>query len=197
MFLLFVFVYNVNSSKAKSIQSQKHIYERVARQLNVKDPNKLTDEDFENIQEVMIGLNEIATVKTLLKLKNLKRIEFIYYQDPGLNMNLDLGTLAKLQKLRVIKFTTVELSSGFIKAKWYEKVFPSLIRLRYRIKPFDLGTLRKLKQIESLSISHEKIRNIMALASLGNLKELALSKTKLSPKQREKLQKALPGLNIH
>ena len=93
--LLPVISYQVDSSHRKSLESQKYIYRCISEQLNIKEPNVLTAADFEKLEELQIILNGITTTKPLLKLKNLKLIDFKYGPSPKLNINIDYEPLAK------------------------------------------------------------------------------------------------------
>jgi internalin A len=178
--LLFI-ANEIHTSHKQYLESQKNIYWCIANQLNKKNPNELTESDFEKVEELQILLDGITTTEPLLKLKNLKCIDFKYGPNPKLNININYEPLAKLQKLQEIRVSVMEDNDAvLIRDKLYEKVFPFLKILRRGTTPFDLDRLRNLKQIESLSLSYPEMKNYKALTNLPNLRHLGIGRTGIS-----------------
>jgi hypothetical protein len=200
-FGLLVFAYEVNSASIQSYkESEKYIDLIAAMSLNINDPNMLTSQDFEKVEDIRLRIYHLKSLKPLLKLKNLKRFMFFYIVE-STDLDIDFGPLAKLKKLSELEISPMNVSyvPSPKKRNWYD----GLISILHKIKPpapktsmFDLGMLRKLKQLESLTIQYDITFNYEALANLPNLKQLNLRGSYVSDKEFEELQKALPELEI-
>ncbi|MBN1973420.1 MAG: hypothetical protein JW787_07255 [Sedimentisphaerales bacterium] len=200
-FGLFLTWYNVYSTHSQSYkESEKFLNEIAALSLNITDPNSLTLQDFEKVEEIRLRIYHMKTLKPLLKLKNLKRFMFFYIVG-SMDLNIDFGPLAQLEKLRELEISPINITFAPTskKSRWYD-VFLAIV---HKIKPpapqtglFDLGKLRKLKQLESLTIQYNNTCNFEALANLSNLKQLNLRGSYVRDDELEELKKMLPELKI-
>ncbi len=142
--------------------SEKIIREAAAKQLN-KDPNGLTDVDFEKITELTISGIES------------------YGNNPNENPILlsDIKLLEKftcLQELILIGITYPEKDIP----KWIKILAKhGILNINERFT-IDLSPLRKLSKLKKLDLSYAPIKNIKPVKNLINLKELRLIHTFVS-----------------
>ncbi len=200
-FLLLDIAYEINSSRSQAYrESEQYVDIIAAVKSNKTDPNLLTSEDYEKVEDIMVRTYNFTSVKPFLKLKNLKKIHFMYAMDDFYRY-IDFSPLAKLQKLRELQISPLWISAAVTpkKSKWYDGILSILHKIR-RPAPkgslFDLGRLRKLKNIETLTIQYNQTCNFEALTSIPNLRELKLRGGTVSDKELEELQKTLPKLKI-
>ena len=182
-FLLLGIVYQVNSSRRKSIESEKYIYQCIATQLNMKDMNQLNDEHFEKVRSFRIEMERVTDIKPVAKLKNLNLMEFNYDPVSPVDMNIDYGPLEELQNLRQINFAPWTHDGFVVQEAWYKRILRILKKPEpygSRSKPFDLGKIRKLKRIEMLTVNYNKSYNFEAIANLTNLWYLSIASPEVS-----------------
>ena len=169
---LFLYVHNYNSNNAESYkESEKIINEFIAKQLN-KDPNELTEKDFNRLDILSIHGLEITTLKPLLKLRNLHTLGLTLLQIS------DIKPLAELKNLKTLQLANFRLRDRE-PPKWITKL-RTILRLPTgsisETKPIDLSPLKKLTKLEFLDIRNTDVRNIEILSEFHNLQHLAISK---------------------
>ena len=197
--------------------SEKIIHEIAAEQLKFQEhldtkPNKLTDEDFAKIIELHLLNIELTDLKLLEKFTNLKQL----YLN---NLRYPKNTIPKWMKI-LAKFGFIDLNERFaLDLSPLEKLnnLQSLTIISSPVNNFKF--LSSLKNLHSLNISRGTISNIEPIKNLSNLRELILSGilvsdleplkglinlqwidlrncSKITSKQVEDLQEALPNLKI-
>ena len=190
--VIFVFWYAYYSKNSRAYrESEKALDVAVARHLNlegnpVKEPNELTEEDYEKIEYMLIGVYDFPTLKPFKKLKNLKHIKFVV-EWGDMNMNLDFKPLARLEKFRELSFMVVSTDSlgiaTTVKKKWYEGIISLMQKLRIRSNQkeiFDLRKLKKLKNLEVLKMGHMGTSNFEVLAGFTKMVELDIGGSKIT-----------------
>jgi internalin A len=177
-FGLFTFIYNYNYYQTQSYKkSVNEINAIIAKQLD-KDPNYLTTEDFEKIEEIDISGNMIRNLKPIVKLKNLKTINFQISKAEY----ADLSPLARIHELKTLEF----VFHGIIQRKLsrYENFRYNILSTdntgAYSLVlsisiPFDFSQLENIKNLESLKVSTPYTSNIESLAGLTNLKYIEIN----------------------
>ena len=138
--------YNPAPDKA----SEMIIRQQAARTVG-KDPNDLTNDDFETISFIYIQGKELCDIKLLEKFTNLQELELYDIHFPSNKIPKWMKILAKLG--------VVNLS---------------------RIDVIDLNPIKKLYNLEKLTIRSTHVKNIKPLKGLLNLDGLDLNKTQVS-----------------
>ncbi len=202
--LLPVFVHEVYTSHMQYYKkSEWFVNSNAAMRLGIKDPNKLTSEDYEKIEDIYLYFNVERSIKTLAKLENLKSISFSFAPDRNIDLrplvnlkmlnriefyiprvnHIDLRPLGEIKSLKTLK---VRSDSGIPfnlrKTRWYEKLFIYLKIYKpsnHAIKPFDFSQLKKLKNLEKLTVQYIDVSNTEDLAGFTNLKYLDLSTARI------------------
>ena len=183
-FCFVAFAYEYNSYRSLSYKaSEKIINKVIAKQLS-KDPNTLTSEDFEKVQEISIPLFDLTSFRPLVKLKNLEKLKLIFANE-DLNVDIDYKTLAKLKKLQELDISPEYVDFALVpkNKKWYDRILSILKKSRQsdsENKLFDLGRFKKLKNLESLTVEYPETSNLEALASFPKLYHLNIKRASVS-----------------
>ena len=154
LFLRFIiggYVYSVVTWESKSQKTnEKVIREAVAAQLN-KDPNELTDEDFELIKKLNLAQRNVYDIRLLGKFKNIEELNLSFIPLPQPDIPKWMIILAKLH--------AIDLYKNYYKS-YKEKYF------------IDLSPLEKLFNLRVLYMNNTAIKNIEPLAKIKNLREI-------------------------
>jgi Leucine-rich repeat (LRR) protein len=193
-------------------ESEAIIRQLAAAQLN-KDPNLLTDVDFEQITVLGLGGKELSDIKLLEKFTNLqtlnllqinwpkKEIPFlmkvlvkIKLYNPNKKFALDLSPLEKLTNLQELYLSGLLIKditplSGIINLKHL---------VLYQIPISNYESLKDMKNLEFLQLNDISISDLDPIKKLTNLKIIYIYDCPdITNEQIEDLQKALPNLVIN
>lgn len=193
-------------------ESEAIIRQLAAAQLN-KDPNLLTDVDFEQITGLGLGGREFSDIKLLEKFTNLQTLNLLQINwpkkeipflmkvlvktglyNPNKKFALDLSPLEKLTNLQELYLSGLLIKditplSGIINLK-------HLVLYQIPISSFE--SLKDMKNLEFLQLNDIKISDLEPIKKLTNLKIIYLYDCPdITNEQIEDLQKALPNLNIN
>ncbi len=168
---LFALWYNFYSTHSQSYKFSEANFNKLLAEILKKEPNDLTSEDFLNQKNIVVFGNDVTNLNTLVKFKNLERVDFYGYED------VDLRPLAKLIKLKWLEIN-FEPFRRQAQSKWYDKLL-SVFRISRPVyikpEPFNLGQIKKLNNLEKLILKkYDSVCNIEALAALKNLEHLTL-----------------------
>ena len=144
-----VFIYFKQEQKSDP-DSEKMIREAAARQLR-KDPNELTESDFAQIKELSFSIH--------------RRIEDLPYQLSDIRM------LKKFTSLQKLNLDMIDLRYKEI-PKWMKILAKAGILDLNKKYAIDLSPLKKLPDLQELTLGGTSVVNIKPLASLNNLKML-------------------------
>ncbi len=147
----------ISGNKLQSYMNKgvdRNINDIVAHRLG-KKTNKLTSDDFKNIDSIEISKKICPNLKSLKKMTNLKSI--------SLNNPLDKTDNSPEWLKKARKFIKISKQN-----KW---------------KPYDLKPLQNLKKLESLSIYTYRLDNINQIGKLDNLKYLKIAVSPDNPIQ--------------
>lgn len=140
-----------------------------------------------NIQQLYMGANRITRIGNISSLTKLRTL------DLSCNEIADISAVSKLTSLNTLKLTGNEIRD--ISAL---KKLTSLTELRLDCNHIsDISALKGLKKLTVLSLNYNEISDVSALSSLNSLKTLYLYGNKLTEKQVEELQKAVPQCAIY
>ena len=147
---------------------------------------KLTNSDYKKIKELYISNPEVYNISLLSKLPNLEELQF---------HNVKVGNLGPIANLTNLK----ELKLRKLPAKNL-KPLGNLKNLKilwlYEMPVSDIEPLGNLTKLEEIRMYDVDIRNLDVLFNLKNLKVLWLLSVPVDTEQVEKLQKALPDLEV-
>ena len=150
---------SLNHESQSDPESEKIIREAAAKQLN-KEPNDLTDEDFEKITELTIGRGNLKDISLLEKFTNLQELQ-LYFLSPPFAIPEDTP-----------KWKVILSKLGIITIPKYKVPPWSLNSEENRI--VDIKPLEKLAYLEKLTIYRTNLINVRSLGRLRTLKELSL-----------------------
>ncbi len=195
------------SSKADEINN-KMIRQPIGKQLN-KEPNDLTDADFQKITKLTLSDRSISDISMLAKMTNLQELTLA-----GVQIN-DIYSLAKLPNLQTLylniawindisaiaNFTQLQ-SLGISSTRRFDlRLFSNLSNLKSLVivsdRIIDVRSLANLTNLQSLDLRCSQINHITSLAKLANLRELIVNSTSVINDQLNDLKKALPNLTVN
>ena len=155
-----------------------------------KDPNELTDEDYESFTSFLLFVIELSDIRLLEKFTNLQQLGLADIRFPKKEIPKWMEILSKLGIYDLNKRFTIDLSP-------LEKLH-NLKQLTIQNTPIsNLKPIKGLNNLEVIYLVNISISNLEPLKGIKNLKELHIQDCEnVTDKQIADLQKALPNLEI-
>ena len=142
------------------------------------------------LKTLNLAHTEVNNIDSLAKLENLEELNLLLTKITDIT---PLQNLTKLKKLNLssMKITDISLLKNFVNLEQLEM---------FNTQISDLKPLENLVNLRKLNINSTLVEDLEPLSKLTNLQELIIygyHETKVSQDEIDKLQKALPQLNIH